>query len=151
MRNMMKVAGGLLALALLVSVAPVQAASRLEGDAKAHRGLGEFFGGANDAAQRLAAKLPGVPSRGVYGKDHCSPYDDSMVPVNGGNGDSEMGYYCVSKTPASVSCPIIGWQEVFESESGIVHRPIYGTPCTCSWGDCNGGRDGDRGNEPQAP
>lgn len=59
---------------------------------------------------------------GLYGRDHCSPYDDTMVPAY----ESEVGYYCKARNPASVTCEIVGWQTVNEGEGGPVTRPILG-------------------------
>lgn len=73
---------------------------------------------------KLAKEQKKVPA-GLYGRDHCSPYDDTMVPAY----DSEAGYYCKSRNPASVSCEIIGWRTVPEGEGGPVTRPILGN-CT---------------------
>lgn len=73
---------------------------------------------------KLAKEQKKAPA-GLYGRDHCSPYDATMVPAF----ESEIGYYCKSRNPASVSCEIVGWQTVNEGEGGPVTRPILG--------DCN--------------
>lgn len=70
------------------------------------------------AKAQAAKKAPA----GLYGRDHCSPYDDTMVPAY----ESEVGYYCKSRNPASVSCEIVGWQTVPEGEGGPVTRPVLG-------------------------
>lgn len=71
---------------------------------------------------KVAAKADARAPAGLYGRDHCSPYDDTMEPAY----DSESGYYCKSKKPASVSCEIVGWETVNEGEGGPVLRPILG-------------------------
>lgn len=71
---------------------------------------------------KLAKERKQAPS-GLYGRDHCSPYDDTMVPAY----ESEVGYYCKSRNPASVSCEIVGWRTVDEGEGGPVTRPILGS------------------------
>lgn len=59
---------------------------------------------------------------GLYGRDHCSPYDEKMEPAF----ESEVGYYCRSKKPASVTCRVAGWVELDEGENGRVLRPVLG-------------------------
>lgn len=84
----------------------------------------------------------GAPA-GLYGRDHCSPYDATMEPAY----DSEAGYYCKSKKPASVSCEIAGWETVNEGEGGPVLHPILGN-CTPAGGWAGTPIDRDA---PQAP
>ncbi len=70
---------------------------------------------------KLAKETKKAPA-GLYGRDHCSPYDATMVPAF----ESEVGYYCKSRNPASVSCEIVGWRTVQEGDEGPVTRPILG-------------------------
>lgn len=98
------------------------------------------------AANKVVKKKGKVP-QGLYGRDHCSPYDETMVPVNNGNGDGENGYYCVSRKPASVTCEIVGEKCEAESENGLVCRPVLGK-CNPP-GGWAGSRPSDSG--PQAP
>lgn len=67
------------------------------------------------------AKLPGVENKGVYGVDHCSPYDDTMVPAKV---YGEEGPHCVSRNPAAVICHEPRVERVFEGELGWVDRVV---------------------------
>lgn len=52
---------------------------------------------------------------------------------------------------ASVTCEVVGWQDVNEGEAGVVRRPILGK-CTSSWGGTGGwAGTGPSNPGPQAP
>lgn len=135
----MKCRVGAFALALVLVAAVSAKADELPAVA------GKAVAAVKKAASKIAKAQRGPG--GIYGRDHCSPYDETMKPVNDGNGDGENGYYCVSKNPASVTCKVVGTKCEQEGELGLVCRPVLGE-CTPrgGWAGPGTGNGG-----PQAP
>lgn len=119
-----KYLAGALALAVGLGLGVAHAGGE-SASASAESGLAQAFtqirASLGAKLSKLAKETKKAPA-GLYGRDHCSPYDATMVPAF----DSEAGYYCKSRNPASVSCEIVGWQTVQEGEGGPVTRPILG-------------------------
>ena len=109
-----------------VVLAAVAVSAHAAGEDVKALGASSWLVSLTQVAGRIKAKVTtkanaGAPA-GLYGRDHCSPYDATMEPAY----ESEIGYYCKSKKPASVSCEIAGWETVNEGEGGPVLRPILG-------------------------
>lgn len=139
MRLISSTAVGVAALALSLSA--------FAGQSESVKGKAVFaFHNPVTAANKVVVAKKGKLPQGLYGRDHCSPYDETMKPVNNGNGDGENGYYCVSKKPASVSCEVVGQKCEIEGENGLVCRAILGK-CNPPGGWAGSGRS----DEPQAP
>lgn len=112
-----------LALAAVVAVAgTVRAAGEDTKALGASNWLVSLTKVAGAVKSKVATKAGAGAPAGLYGRDHCSPYDDTMEPAY----ESEIGWYCKSRKPASVSCEIVGWETVNEGEGGPVLRPVLG-------------------------
>lgn len=114
----------IIAAVVLAAVVAGNARAAVEGTKAL--GASNWLVSLTQVTERIKAKVT-TPANakapaGLYGRDHCSPYDATMEPAY----ESEVGYYCKSKKPASVSCEIVGWETVNEGEGGPVLRPILG-------------------------